>query len=52
MTSKFTKKRRAAIIEALRAGNYAKAAAEHNGISEQTYHNWIKEGEREVGPIP
>jgi hypothetical protein len=33
------------ILSALRAGNYRKASALSAGISEQTFHRWMKRGE-------
>ncbi len=45
MSSKFTKGRQRAIIKSLKGGNYAKVAAETNGIAEKTYYEWIKRGE-------
>ena len=38
------------ICLAIRAGNYAKVAAEMAGIGETTYYRWLEEGQKEGAP--
>jgi len=45
MARKFTKGKQRAIVKALRAGEYAKAAAEAQGVDESTYYRWLQRGE-------
>jgi transposase-like protein len=45
--SKLTPETKDRIVAAIRAGNYAEPAARSAGISEATYHRWMKRGERE-----
>ncbi len=45
MTRKFTKGKQRAILKALKAGEYAKVAAEAQGIDESTYYRWLQRGE-------
>jgi transposase len=42
--SKFTKARRRAIIESLRAGNHPRVAAQVNGVAERTLQEWLQKG--------
>jgi transposase len=39
------------IVDAIRAGNYAKVAAECAGISERTYDDWLQRGESGDAPF-
>jgi hypothetical protein len=43
--TKLTLEVQAAIVEALKAGNYAEDAAVHAGIEPRTYYRWMKRGE-------
>ena len=43
--SKLTAQVTKAIVEALKAGNYAEVAAEHAGISARTFYTWKAKGE-------
>jgi transposase len=45
MARKFTKGTQRAIVEALKAGEYAKVAAEAQGVDESTYYRWLQRGE-------
>lgn len=45
MARKFTKGTQRAIVKALKAGGYAKAAAEAQGVDESTYYRWLQRGE-------
>jgi len=39
------------IVSAIRAGNYAKIAAESAGISERTFYDWLQRGEAGEEPF-
>ena len=43
--SKLTEELCEAICQDLREGNTQQYAAQHNGITKQTYYNWLKKGE-------
>lgn len=43
--SKLTEELCEAICQDLREGNTQQYAAQHNGITKQTYYNWLKRGE-------
>lgn len=44
--SKLTPELQARIVDVLAAGNYIEAACDFVGINPDTYHEWIKRGER------
>lgn len=46
--TKLTEERHDAIVEAIREGNFAQVAAASNGITEQTYYNWLKRGQTDL----
>ena len=48
--SKLTKETVDKICLAIRAGNYAKIAAEMAGIGETTYYRWMEEADKEGAP--
>jgi len=48
MTRKFTKRKQRAVVKALKAGEYAKVAAEAQGIDESTYYRWLQRGEAAI----
>jgi transposase len=43
--TKLTPEIEAKVVEALRAGNWARIAAQYAGISQRTFHNWMEWGE-------
>jgi transposase len=45
--TKLTPEVRQRIVAALRAGNYAKPAAESAGVSEATYYRWLDRGRKQ-----
>jgi transposase len=45
--SKFTQRRRTAIIRKIREGSYIEVAARSNGIAPKTFYEWMKRGEAE-----
>ena len=49
--SKLTPEVHDKIVAAIRAGNYAKVAAEYAGISERTFYTWIQRGSEETDGI-
>lgn len=44
--TKLTSELQTRIVQAIRAGNYADAAARSAGISPSTYYRWLERGER------
>ena len=44
--SKLNPETQTKITQALRAGNYRKAACRHAGIGESTLYRWLEQGER------
>lgn len=43
--TKLTEARKKAIVASITAGNFAQVAAAANGITEQTYYNWLNRGQ-------
>lgn len=46
--TKLTEARKKKIVAAIRKGNFAQIAAAANGITEQTYYNWLKRGSEDA----
>jgi len=49
--SKLTPEVRDKIVQAVKAGNYAKVAAQYAGVDESTLYRWIRQGERQGSGI-